>query len=236
MGNKIVQSLWIGDRLSAMERTCINSFIQNGHEYHLYTYGGVFDVPSGVFIKNADEIISRDEIFKLRGGYSSFSDFFRWKLILDKGGWWVDTDAVCLKPFDFDADYVFIGGKGLPGSDDCITSGLFKAPAGSDIMEWGWLMCQYMDPETMTWGAAGPPLFTEGVHNFKMLDKVIPAKWFFPIHYTEMEKFFIANAPELPAEAYSVHMFNEIWRLSGWDKDKSFRPDCLYEKLKRRFA
>ena len=33
--NKVVQGLWIGDRLSVMERLSIASFLRNGHQYHL---------------------------------------------------------------------------------------------------------------------------------------------------------------------------------------------------------
>ena len=33
-----IQSLWIGDRLSALERLSIRSFLANGHGFDLYTY------------------------------------------------------------------------------------------------------------------------------------------------------------------------------------------------------
>ncbi len=37
----IIQSLWIGNPLSKLERLCIQSFIDHGHEFHLYTYATV---------------------------------------------------------------------------------------------------------------------------------------------------------------------------------------------------
>ena len=36
--NPPIQSLWIGGKLSLMEQLTINSFINNGHEFHLYVY------------------------------------------------------------------------------------------------------------------------------------------------------------------------------------------------------
>lgn len=42
-----------------------------------------------------------------QGSYSAFSNQFRYTLLYDKGGWWVDTDVVCLRRFDFDDDFVF---------------------------------------------------------------------------------------------------------------------------------
>ena len=37
----IIQSLWIGQRLSDLERLCIRSFLQKGHPFHLYTYNEI---------------------------------------------------------------------------------------------------------------------------------------------------------------------------------------------------
>ena len=232
----VVQSLWIGSDLSEMEKLSINSFLRNGHPYHLYTYVVPEGIPDGVVIKDANEIIPQYGVFQIRGGYSSFSDFFRWKLILEKGGWWVDTDAVCLRPFDFKSDYVFIGGRGLPGSSDCITSGIFKAPAGSAIMNGGWNDCLLMNRATMAWGAAGPPLFTMAVHKFDMLDDIVPGRLFFPVFYTEAPQAFIdEDTSDDYGDAYSVHLFNEIWRLAGTDKNATYPSSSAYEKLKKRF-
>ena len=215
----------------------MRSFLANGHEFHLYTYHGVGDIPKGVVEKDANEIISHEKIFLVRNGYSSFSDFFRWKVVLDKGGWWADADTVCLRPWNLSDQYVFVGGLGKPGSADCVSSGMFKAPAGSPIMKWGWEQCQKMDPKTMTWGQAGPPLITEAVHTFGMMGKLIPAKLFFPVYYTNaIWDLTDPISPVIPPEAYSVHMFNEMWRLGHVDKNARYTETSLYEQLKRRFA
>jgi len=214
----------------------MRSFLQNGHPFHLYTYEDI-DAPYGVVLRDANRIIRREEAFLVRGGWSSFSDFFRWKLIRDRGGWWADTDTVCLKPFDFPGEYVFVGGLGKPGSDDCVSSGMFKAPAGSPIMEWGWNRCQNMNPETMTWGEAGPPLFTEAVHKFDLTKSIVCGTLFFPVFYTAAPDAFIGKyAPIFLEKCYSIHLFNEMWRLAGKDKNATYAPTSLYEHLKARFA
>ena len=33
------------------------------------------------------------------GSLAAFSNLFRYKLLLERGGWWVDTDVICLRPF-----------------------------------------------------------------------------------------------------------------------------------------
>jgi len=132
MSNNTVQSLWIGDRLTLMEQLSIKSFIANGHEYHLYVYDDVKDIPSRAIVKDANEIIPESEVYKSKfltdhGEYCGFSDYFRIKLIIDKGGYWADNDFVCLKHFDFKEEYVFsseMRAKGL----ERMNTGIIKCP------------------------------------------------------------------------------------------------------------
>src|SRR6185369_8610758 len=107
--SEVIQGLWIGAELSVMEQLSVASFLQNGHEYQLYVYDEVQNVPAGAVIKNANEILPASRIFqyKHQASYAGFANFFRYKLLLERGGWWVDTDVVGLKPFDFADEYVF---------------------------------------------------------------------------------------------------------------------------------
>ena len=58
----VVQGLWIGDRLGAMQQCPIRSFLAAGHEYHLYTYGAVSGVPDGAVVLDAEALIPADKI------------------------------------------------------------------------------------------------------------------------------------------------------------------------------
>ncbi len=99
----IIQSLWIGNPLSKLEQLCIQSFLDNGHEFHLYTYDKVGNIPPGAIVKDGNEILPADKIFRDdHNSVASFSDWFRFVLLMKKGGYWVDMDIVCIKPFDFD--------------------------------------------------------------------------------------------------------------------------------------
>ncbi len=97
----VIQRLWIGERLSPMERLSITSFLRNGHPFHLYVYGKPDGVPEGTVVLDANEILPSSRIFKYaaHNTYAGFANFFRYKLLSEKGGWWVDADTVCLKPF-----------------------------------------------------------------------------------------------------------------------------------------
>jgi len=107
--NKIIQGLWIGPELSVMEQLSISSFLLNGHDYHLYVYDYVKNVPVGAVVRDANEILPASRIFQYKRSpsYAGFANFFRYKLLLERGGWWADTDTICVKPFDFPEEYVF---------------------------------------------------------------------------------------------------------------------------------
>src|SRR5437764_5386264 len=105
----MIQSLWVGKRLSAMEILSIRSFLHHGHDYWLYVYEQVPNLPEGAVACDANEILPASSIFQYTDYkyYAGFSNFFRHKLLLERSGWWVDTDIVCLRPFDFAASYAF---------------------------------------------------------------------------------------------------------------------------------
>ena len=137
--NRTVQGLWIGSELSAMERMSINSFLYHGDGYHLYVYDDVKRVSKGAVIKDGNESCRNQEFSYTRTMRPiwGFSNFFRYKLLLDKGGWWADTDLICLKPFDFEEEHVFASesirdevlitsgviGKRLPAAGQCSMPG-----------------------------------------------------------------------------------------------------------------
>ena len=108
--NLVVQGLWIGGRLSALERLCIRSFCAHGHKFHLYHYDELENVPrvDGLRLMKAEDILPRKAIFRHRSGkVSFFSDHFQWELLRRKGGWYSDMDMVCLRPLDFADEVVF---------------------------------------------------------------------------------------------------------------------------------
>ncbi len=103
----IVQSLWIGGRLTNLERLSLTSFLANGHEYRLFVYEDIDGVPDGVKIEDANSVIPERDIFRARDAYTSFANWFRHELVSRTGQFWVDTDVVCLRTLAFTAPIVF---------------------------------------------------------------------------------------------------------------------------------
>ncbi len=231
-----IQSLWVGSELSVMERLSLTSFLANGHPYHLFVYDDVKHVPSGAIVEDANAVLPASMIFKYRDvdSYAGFANYFRYKLLLERGGWWVDTDTVCLWPFDFEEDYVFASEITDWGAE-VITSGVIKAPAGSPLMEFAWETCLSKDPQKIQWGETGPRLMQKAVAKFHLEHFRKPYTTFCPVTHPRWRSVLEANTDALPDEAYAVHLWNELWRRAGEDKNGIYPTSSLYEQLKRRY-
>jgi len=229
--DNVIKSLWIGGSLSPMEQVSIRSFLRRGHEFHLYTYGIVYDVPEGVVVKSAEEVLPLSlRHYKDFPQLALFADFFRYKLLLEKGGWWSDTDAVCVKPFDFEEDYVF-SSEVLQKGGTHINNGTIKAPAGCPILQRCWDSCLAMNPRSIPWGASGPALVRAAVGNFKLERFVQSPNVFCPVPWWEVRKFVTPGVLEIPEEARTVHLWNSSW---GWEQlnKNTFVPGSPYERFR----
>jgi mannosyltransferase OCH1-like enzyme len=231
-----VRSLWIGRRLSTMERLSIASFIHHGHPFHLYTYDEVEGTPDGTVILDANRILPASRIFQYKEHqtYAGFSNFFRYRALLDQGGWWVDADMVCVAPLDFASEYVF-SSEGINGHQ-VVNVGALKVPAQSAVMQYAWDACEQMDPAELKWSQCGPTLMRKAVEACALEAHVAAPEVFCPIHFSQWGTMLDASAEHRFGESTrAVHLWNELWRREGRDKDAEFAPDCLYETLKRRY-
>ena len=231
----IIQSLWIGDRLSTMEQLSIRSFQAHGHQFVLYVYEDIDGVPPGTILRDANRVLPASRIFTYREHrtYAGFANFFRYKLLLENGGWFVDADMVCLRAFDFQDDYVF-SSEGRLEQRQLVNVGVIKAPAGSAVLEYAWRACERMDTAALKRSQCGPALFGEAVDTHALGPYVQPWPVFCPVHFSAWRRLLDPSAPwPLPPETCAIHLWNEQWRRSGQDKDARYDATCLYERLKQ---
>ena len=60
-----------------------------------------------LYNKNGEDILVKEHIFTYKNGsYSAFSNLFRFVLLYKKGGYWADTDLICVKKIDIKEPYV----------------------------------------------------------------------------------------------------------------------------------
>ncbi|WP_282151772.1 hypothetical protein [Ruegeria atlantica] len=127
-----IASFWFGSDLSWLEALCIQSYLDNGHRFILYTVHDIQGVPNGAEIRPASDILWPAPFdFKPedRLGVAVFSDIFRLRLMQKTAFIWVDLDAYCVKPFDFSSSYVF--GSSQSGT---FPNGVLRLPEGSETL------------------------------------------------------------------------------------------------------
>ena len=250
-----MQSLWIGAPLSKLERLCIQSFLDHGHEFHLYVYADIGDVPKGAVIKDAGEILPKKNIFtSKRGGLTCFADWFRYELLCIRGGFWVDTDVICIKPFDF-GDELIIGKEAhnvacsavIGGQNELITAMRDACRSYPKVMPWDNKKAHLRKLKQRLlmhgrrnagWGeVGGPPALSAALKYFDLFKKAKPHTYFYPIHHANWDSVFdhtFADGFPINKETYCIHLWNEMLSRSNIDKNANFPPNSLIEQFKRK--
>lgn len=222
----LLQSLWIGERLNELARLSIASFIAHGHPYHLYTYKPVKNLPKGVTVMDANTILSYDQFFTIQQGFGTgskapFSNLFRYHLLHQRGGTWVDTDFICLKPWPSEPA-IMIASEYLPqaqrqGSDTHTTSAILRFPAGDPFITHCLTEAEKRIAQgTLTWGVIGPKLIEETLKVFPEYQAyVLPPEACCSLNNWEVFRLIQPNSPWQPdPEALAVHCWHELWRYS----------------------
>ncbi|MGE9314222.1 glycosyltransferase [Niabella sp. CJ426] len=234
-----IQSLWIGTTLSIIEQLCIRSFLANGHEFHLYSYEtNLKNCPDGVILKDANEIVPHERVYKdIAQTYTSFANWFRYKLLFMKGGWWVDMDVVCLKYFNFNQDYCFttemITDTGVP---QIITNNaVIKAPQKAEFLHEMIVTMEKTDLKNARWGTFGSRFLEQILKNYESENYIQPMYVFCPINWHQIELFFVDNLDMTFEHCHAIHLWNNIWSKRGISKHDRFGDTALIEKLKRMY-
>ena len=237
-GPEVVQGLWVEGPLSALEELSVRSFLAHGHDYHLYSYDPALAVPAGARLMPAAEVLAPSAIFRYTAGagagsYAAFANLFRYKLLHERGGWWADTDMICLRPLDFDGEHVFASERGRDGGAT-VTNCILRAPAGSDVCADCYGRALRHEQRATVWGSTGPALLREVVERQAATRCVQPPAVFCPVDWWQAAA--LLEPGELPAGSHTVHLWHEFWRWNGWAKEPCYPPATLYQRLHQLYA
>jgi Alpha 1,4-glycosyltransferase conserved region/Glycosyltransferase sugar-binding region containing DXD motif len=179
------QSFWHGGELNPEEWACIKSFLMAGHNFVLYSYQKP-KVPRGAILRPADEILEKNYLFDWRGLWAPFSNVFRYALLEKKGGWWVDTDVVCVGNRIPCLDIAFAEQQA-----GIINGGQMKFPKNHPALSVLRKKAEQIGVNQTIWGELGPRLLTQVVCDQGLKAHVVDTKMFYPIHWLETYKFWI---------------------------------------------
>tara|TARA_B100001250_G_C19763176_1_gene773466 strand:- start:506 stop:1285 length:780 start_codon:yes stop_codon:yes gene_type:complete len=250
---EIFQTLWIGEKLSVLEKLCLSSWIKNNCLIHLYTYNNIGDVPSGVIVKDGNTIVPEKDIFYYKNGsVSAFSNFFRFTLLLKHGGVWVDIDLLCISrdfnQFVTGKKYIFGGETTSSYQRTLPSSFLIKLPKGSEVAKKA-VEIQHKHKKKilngeMTWGS-GPQTISAIIKEFKLEKYILDWKetttcGFFDVESLvktthQTNKNCILRPENIHPETKVIHLWNECWRRSKMDKNADFDPKSIIEYYKGQY-
>ncbi len=196
-----VASLWIGTRLQYLNQLCLLSHVRQGHPTILYCTDRVENVPEGVEVRPASDIMAIDRDIVAQTSASFLSNVFRYRMIRATDAVWIDCDAFCHRPFPDEMDNIFAG-HGFRGALNCGV--VYIPPQGELIAR---LLDYYENlPDA-------PPWFNK--QQRKRLDRQDPALPH-PVRIYNAER-----------TAFGPQAFTYFAQATG-DYDRALSPDYLY--------
>jgi len=234
-----VNSYWGGGSLTQLELVCLSSFVQNGAHYNLYTYDEPRGVPKGVIVRDANEILPAERMFRYpagtfnEGSLSGFSNLFRYTLLQRIGGWWVDTDVCYLRPFGTDRDEFYVREQTRTG-EFLVASCIFRAPSASVVLQHCLEGFALKDVTKVVHAETGPALLTSAIRECDREGVVQPAGQFFPVPWWEYERLLFDEQLSID-RCFAVHFWNTMLTTAGVDKNAEFPKNSAFERLKRRY-
>ena len=253
-----IAQLWIGGNLSYMEQLCAVSFRDAGHHVKMYTYGDVGNIPDGIEICDANEIMPLGDVIahKRTGSPAPQADKWRYNMLAKTDDQiWADTDAYCVKRFTSDNGHfhgweskrhINNGVVGLPSDSDALaglidfTSDEYAIPDwfDEDLKEEMRLKKEAGDPVHVgeqSWGVWGPQALTHFLHKTGEHKYAKPIEALFPISFKQRR---LMLKPDTDLSHYvtdntlSIHFWGRRMRMRIIERENGEpHPDSLIGKL-----
>jgi hypothetical protein len=215
-----VRGFWHGSPLGPYQLMAMRSFVDHGHRVELFTYDPGIAVPDWIVRRDANEVWPTSHILiyrngLARGSFALHANLFRYAMLHQLGGWWVDLDVILLR-HELPRQDIFFS---LETHDPIkATTSVLKFPAGHPALSESLARC-IAAGEAPLYGETAVDLFTEMV-----------AKHQLGCHGKAMQETYPLSALDVPAmfdpaqrdqlharcaKSTFVHLFNETWRRAG---------------------
>lgn len=261
----IIRTLWIGGSLSRLEKVCLASFVHHGHKVVLYVYDKVDNIPNGVTVEDASDIVKRDKIFTYgkitgqgKGSYAGFANYFRYKMLKKyPNSFWVDADMICLKPFELNNDLIFCYESESVINNAVIGTKLENNELFDELIKYcenpfkvkKWDTSKIVikkiygkiigrgQSSYIPWGLTGPKALTGFVNKLALQSYGVDSIYYYPVLPDSWRDIFFTDKITFEglADSYGLHLWNEYLRRDGVDKNAKMDADSIYEKIISRY-
>src|SRR5262249_53705507 len=140
-----------------------------------------------------------------KGSPAAFGNLFRYKLLAERGGWWVDTDVVCLS--DAIPDYRQFAAR---QDDGFVNNAVMRFEPRHPVM----LRCLELAAakgRSVRWGDTGPLLLTEVMRDLGETQDIFAASICYPIHHADALDVLRPSMLEVATARSSGSQFVHLW-------------------------
>ncbi len=256
-----VGALWIGGALSFLEQLCLVSFVHAGQSIRLYAYEDIPNVPDGVELADASDILPQTGFLRHErtGSPALHSDVFRYHLLAKSDRMiWADTDAYCVKPFTTPNGHFYAwesrsmlngGVLGLPKDSATLAALLeftrdeFAIPdwiAGEDRdkLEAAKAAGKPVHVSELPWGVWGPHAITHFLQKTGEVRHALPQAALYPFTYKDRALMLRPGfdvSPYVTSETFSIHFYGRRMRARILEKEGGIpRPRSLIGQLLKK--
>lgn len=212
-----VRTFWHGGSMGPYQLMCLRSFADSGHRVEVFSYNPDLRLPDWVEVRSAELIAGRERILRPLsedGPVAIHANLFRYALLHQLGGWWIDPDVLLLTP-DLPEGDVFLAG---PDTFGRVPMGALKFPAGHGLLADAMARTEALGNSLEDWDRSGSPLLTTMVNGHQLNDSpsrpsLGPLSWF-----DVPDLFNPACAEELNRKCNGFRFFqvhDEVWRRAG---------------------
>ncbi|WP_198019252.1 glycosyltransferase [Mesorhizobium sp. LNHC229A00] len=200
-----------------------------GHPVRVWSYAPEkleFIVAHGVEVRNADDVMPRALFERIVAGSEIryFSDIFRYALLYEHGGLWMDCDVILLRPFPFRGDHFFnLQWRGSHKGHFVCGNIIYAKPYSRHLRAlYEMSISRFHDTSGKEFGDIGPKLLSDYIASdagAELREWVFSPMFFNTIDWNEIDRF------EKPITELADYLSDErVFGIHLWTARNEARP------------
>jgi len=213
---QVVQTFWHGKSMGAYQLLCLRSFADRGHQVEVFSYDRDLHLPGWIERRSAAEILPREAVLRPLQDHrvAIHGNLFRYALLHQRGGWWIDPDVVLLRPDLPDANLFFAGADVF----NCTATGALRFPKAHPIMESALEKTRAIGDAVADWEQTGAVLLTSLIRSHG-LESALREPPLGPLGWFDVPDLFdAAKTDDLRQRCNSetfLQLHDDVWRRAG---------------------